>query len=455
MVTGRAGFSAAALAALPLLTAIAQTPPADPPFIVRTELSERSPWERAQVLYTIRIYLPPRSRQFGRIRSLDRPALLGGEALIERLGTDREYNARSEDAESLVLERHYAVFPQTPGELLLLPVSLQWIGGEYGYRTRGFVQDSDPERLQVRPVPGPPAGAWLAAEDVRLWDEFERAPDDLIAGEPLMRLLGVRVEGQPARQIPELSPGDGPNFRHFIERPEFEDIVTGRGLVGVRRQRAALLALRDGDLVLPAIRLDWWNTVEERWETAEVPRRLLQAQAPPAQTVVGIAGLPVAPAPLDDWLFPFLAGGWLLTVVAWWASHRISARRRRRAGILSRFTPRSSSAQPQVSRRLTDLAHACRSKDPGSVEQALLAWAQAYWGSRAPRNLSELGERCGEPAATGFRRLSAALYAPAGGGWDAEVLLAAARRPPPRSARPRPSKGGLPRLWPGEAAENG
>ena len=54
MVTGRAGIRAAALAALPLLTAAAQTPPADPPFIVRTELSERSPWERSQVLYTVR-----------------------------------------------------------------------------------------------------------------------------------------------------------------------------------------------------------------------------------------------------------------------------------------------------------------------------------------------------------------------------------------------------------------
>ena len=455
MVTGRAGFSAAALAALPLLTAIAQSPPADPPFIVRTELSERSPWERSQVLYTVRIYLPSGSRQFGRIRSLDDPALLSGEALIERLGTDREYNVRSEDAESLVLERRYALFPQTPGELLLMPVSLQWIGGEYGYRTRSFVQDSEPERLQVRPVPGPPAGPWLAAEDVRLWDEFERAPDDLIAGEPLIRLLGVRVEGQPARQIPELSPGDGPNFRHFIERPEFEDLVTGRGLVGVRRQRAALLALRGGDLVLPAIRLDWWNTVRERWETAEVPQRLLQAQAPPVQAVGETAAVGVAPAPLNDWLFPLLAGGWFLTGVAWWVSHRISAKRRRRAGMRSRFKPDSSGAEPQVSRRLADLARACRSNDPGSVEQALLAWAQAYWGSRAPRNLSELGERCGDPAAAELRRLSAALYAPRAASWNAEVLLAAARRPPPRSTRARPSRGGLPRLWPGESAENG
>ena len=455
MVTGRAGIRAAALAALPLLTAAAQTPPADPPFIVRTELSERSPWERSQVLYTVRIYLPPGSGRFGRIRSLDDPVLLSGEALIERFGTDREYNARSRDAESLVLERRYALFPQVPGELLLMPVSLQWIGGQFGFRTRGFVQDSEPERLEVRPIPGPPAGVWLAAEEVRIWDEFERAPDDLTAGEPLIRLLAVRVVGQPARQIPELSPGDGPNFRHFIERPEFEDIVTGRGLVGVRRQRAALLALRGGDLVLPAIRLDWWNTIEERWQTAEVPRRLLQAQAPPAQTIPETADVPVAPSPLVDRLFPFLLAGWFLTVVAWWVSHRISASRRRRAGFLSRIPPGVGGARPTMSRRLADLAHACGSNDPRSVEQALLAWAQAYWGDGAPRNLSELGERLREPAAAELRRLSVALYASGGGAWNAEVLLAAARRPPPRSAPTGTSRGGLPRLWPGETAENG
>ena len=260
-----------ALAALPLSGAGAQTPAAENPFVVRAEISTRSPWERSQVLYTVRIFRTAGARRFGRIRRLNDPVLLEGEALIEQLGTDRQYNYRSEGAESLVLERRYALYPQSTGELLLQPASLQWIGEDFGFRTRSFVPNAGPERLEVRAVPSPPAGRWLAAADVQLWEDFEREPNDLVAGEPLIRLLGVRVEGQPARQIPELRPGDGPNFRHFVERPEFEDLVTSGGLVGVRRQRAALLALRSGDVVLPEIRLNWWNTADERWEIAELP----------------------------------------------------------------------------------------------------------------------------------------------------------------------------------------
>ena len=312
MVSGRFRLAAAALALLPWPGAAAQEPVADPPFVVRSEFSELSPWERSQVVYTVRVYRPAGARRTDRIRSLDEPVLLSGEALVQRLGNDREYTARPADAETLVLERRYAIFPQSPGELRLMPVSLQWIGGEFGFRTRRFAAAAEPESLQVRSVPSPPAGKWLAAAAVRIWDEFERPPEALRVGEPLVRLLGVRVEGQPARQIPELIPGDGPNFRHFIERAEFEDQVTVGGLVGVRRQRAALLASRAGDVVLPAIRIDWWDTSRQRWSTAELPQRILEARGPPASAVAG----PVASGPesvaANDWLVAAFAAGWLV-----------------------------------------------------------------------------------------------------------------------------------------------
>ena len=186
------------------------------------------------------------------------------------------------------------------------------------------------KRLSVQAVPSPPAADWLAAAHVRLWDEFEREPNDLVAGEPMVRLLGVRVEGQPARQIPELVPGDGPNFRHFIERAEYEDTVTGAGLVGVRRQRAALLALGGGDVLLPAIRLNWWNTESERWETAEIPQRMLKAQASMEPSAGAPAETPAPDIPMNDWLIPLLAGGWFVTAMAWWITYRIRAVRRGR-----------------------------------------------------------------------------------------------------------------------------
>ena len=455
MVALRAGCALVALAALPLLAVKAQSPAAESPFVVRTELSRHDPWERSQVLYTVRIYRSLGSRQYGRIRRLHDPILLQGEALMEQLGTDREYNFRSEDAESLVLERRYALYPQSAGEILLQPASLQWIGEEFGFRTRSFVPDAEPQRLQVRPVPAPPPGRWLAARDVRLWEEFEREPIGLVAGEPMIRLIGVRVEGQPARQIPQIDPGDGRNFRHFNERADFEDTVTGAGLVGVRTQRAALLALRGGEVVLPAIRLNWWNTVRERWETAELPQRILQARASFEQGAAEPAPSPVQAVPMNDWLVPLLAGGWLLTGLAWWISNRIIANRRLRGSILSRFRRDSAGRMARVREHLGHLADACRSNDAPAAEKALLAWARAYWGSGAPRNLRQLGDRFGEPAATEFRRLSAALYAPAAGSWNSAVVLQAARRPPPVQTPGRLDRSSLPDLWPRKPGERG
>ena len=450
----RARLSLLALAALPLLGAGAQTPVDENPFFVRAEISSRSPWERSQVLYTVRVFRSAGARRFGRIRRLNDPVLLKGEALIEQLGTDRQYNFRSEDADSLVLERRYALYPQSTGELLLQPASLQWIGEDFGFRTRSFFPDAGPERFMVRAVPSPPAGRWLAAADVRLWEEFEREPGELVAGEPLIRLLGVRVEGQPARQIPELKPGDGPNFRHFVERARFEDTVTAGGLVGVRRQRAALLALRGGDVVLPAIRLNWWNTTSERWETAELPPRILQAQAPMGQDVVQPEESPREPVWAAGRLAPLLAMGWLLTGLAWWITHRLGSDRRVRRRMQSALG-RDSRRRDVLARPLAALAAACRGDDARQVEEALLAWARAYWSGAAPRNLGELGRRFGEPAETECRRLSAALYGRGWTGWNPEVLLRAARRPPPPAKSHETRRSRLPPLWPGNAAESG
>ena len=443
-----------ALAAWPLLGAQAQTPVEENPFVVRAEISSRSPWERSQVLHTVRVFRTAGARRFGRIRRLNDPVLLQGEALIEQLGNDRQYNFRSEDADSLVLERRYALYPQSTGEMLLQPASLQWIGEDFGFRTRSFVPDAGPERIVVRAVPSPPAGRWLAAADVTIWEEFEREPGELVAGEPLIRLLGVRVEGQPARQIPELRPGDGPNFRHFVERARFEDTVTTGGLVGVRRQRAALLALRAGDVVLPPIRLNWWNTTSERWETAELPQRLLQAQAPIGQYVPPPDEAQPEPAGSAGWLAPLLALGWFLTGVAWWTTRRLGAERLVRRRFRSALD-RESRRRDALAGPLAALAAACRGNDARQVEKALLAWARARWSGDAPRDLDELGRRFGEPAESECRRLSAALYGPARSDWNPEVLLRAARRPPSPDKRTEPGESRLPPLWPGSAAESG
>ena len=449
-----AGVPLLALAAWPLLGAQAQTPVEENPFVVRTEINSRSPWERSQVLYTVRVFRTAGARRFGRIRRLNDPVLLQGEALIEQLGNDRQYNFRSEDADSLVLERRYALYPQSTGEMLLQPASLQWIGEDFGFRTRSFVPDAGPERIVVRAVPSPPAGRWLAAADVTIWEEFEREPGELVAGEPLIRLLGVRVEGQPARQIPELRPGDGPNFRHFVERARFEDTVTAGGLVGVRRQRAALLALREGDVVLPPIRLNWWNTTSERWETAELPQRLLQAQAPIGQYVPPPDEAPPEPAGSAGWLAPLLALGWFLTGVAWWTTRRLGAERLVRRRFRSALD-RESRRRDALAGPLAALAAACRGKDARQVEKALLAWARAWWSGDGPRDLDELGRRLGEPAESECRRLSAALYGPARSDWNPEVLLRAARRPPSPAKGTEPGESRLPPLWPGSAAESG
>jgi len=90
----------------------------DDDLFLEVDATPQSPYVQSQVLYTVRLYRRVEIAQ----ASLSEPEL--GDAVIEKLGDDSNYNTQINGVNYLVTERKYAVFPQKSGALTIKPLML-------------------------------------------------------------------------------------------------------------------------------------------------------------------------------------------------------------------------------------------------------------------------------------------------------------------------------------------
>jgi len=82
----------------------------------------------------------------------------------------------------------------------------------------------------------------------------------LTPGQNLTRILALRADGLPAETLPPFEEIQVPGIRTYPESPERETETTNAGLSSSLSQATALVPVQAGDLILPEIRIPWWDT---------------------------------------------------------------------------------------------------------------------------------------------------------------------------------------------------
>src|SRR5690554_1398542 len=117
-------------------------------------------------------------------------------------------------------------------------------------------------------------------------------------------------------------------------------------VIGQVEQTQALVPVpgHSGEVVLPEIRVPWWDVVEDREKVAVLPARTLQltgmSSSGAAQSQQGASATAEEALPLDspghesleaNWIWPLLTAlfglGWLTTMAAWWLQVRTQRQR--------------------------------------------------------------------------------------------------------------------------------
>ena len=450
-----------------------------------------------QIPLTVRLLYRNRLQQ----GSLSDPA--PEDAVVERLGEDRQYRTVRNGQEYNVIERHYAIFPEKSGTFRIPPVIFRGrvasASGSAAGRRRNdlfgrlfdgspfandpffkddffsgtpFGNPGTPVRarsraltLEVAPRPaGYRGNHWLPAEAVTLEDSWSQSPPEFRVGEPVTRTITLQAKGLEASQIPPLDLPQPDGFRLYADQPATETRTDGSGVYGISRRTYTYVPRREGPRTVPEVRLQWWDTLQGKNRETLLPPWQVQVQAgsgaapepPAAQTPAVTAGQPAptaegtTEADLGErlkqgwpWLLAALLAGLLLPLLLWWRRHRRPAA----------ATTSAPEAPPTATRRARTrareaLKRACEQNDAHAAAIALLELAASQWPDDPPRNLGALAGRLRQ-GGDAVRALERTLYAPTGQPWDGQALWEAvasglADRGPDEHAASEP----LPPLYP-------
>ena len=447
---------------LQVLEAPASHADEQPDIFIESEVFPKSPYVQSQITYALRLFRTVEILD----GTLEDPR--ASDVLVQRLGRDRSYTATRGGRAYRVIERRYAIFPQSSGELHIPPVRFDGevadLESGSSSITRLFTSGrrerlrTEEYRLEVRPRPLEFEGqTWLPGRTLSLVEQWSEDPPELQVGEPLTRTVIVQAAGLRGDQLPEIEVGTPDGVRVYPDQPTIRTASDADFVYGNREQRFALVPLREGEVTLPEIRVRWWDTTADAPAEALIPARILSAGPAPAEAAGLVSALSAPESATDADGDPAATGGeaisggawqwvsialfalWAATALGWWRSRR---------GV-QEAAPEDAGA-PAMARARRALHAACASGRAEDARDAVLEWAAAAWPETPPRSLGEVAHRLGPPLAARLRELDRSLYARAEESWDGEALWREAKAGLRHATRPARAAtvSGLPPLYP-------
>lgn len=310
-----------------------------------------------------------------------------------RLLQETPYQAERGGERYRVLERHYAIFPERSGELVIPAMELSgrlverrsdriWQSTSRGRRIRAA---SDALNLTIEPRPAGFGGEhWQPARNFKISQQISSA-DALRVGEPVTRTVLIDAVGLEENMIVEPRWPELENARIYPDQPQGITRDDGRWVLGHKEFRYAVVPEKEGDLVLPELQVKWWDTKNNVQKTALLPAHTLFVQpstlVPPTPEVVQPQPVPDAlhpPAPATvvreagywRWLTALFAVLWVATLILAWRwkqGNRQDAR-----------SQAASAMSEDEAGLLKNLQRACSSGDRAAARTALQHWLRRF-----------------------------------------------------------------------------
>ena len=265
------------------------------PIYTETLVDKSAVYIQEQIILTHRLYTSVQLRDYS-LSELDIPG-----AIVQRLG-DSQFQKVINGRNYLVLEVRYAIFPQSSGKLDIPPLRFGAYEtasrsqfGAFSSRGNRVFRDTDAKTIDIMTRPAHvPADEWMPSSNVELSEQWSSGLDNLSVGEPITRTIRITAQGLTGAQILPLPIIDSPNYRLYPDQPQLEEQVTPEGVLGTRTESLALVPNQAGDMIIPAIEMRWWDTNNQRMQTARLPATTVQVTA---STAIDSAP-PVANSPL-------------------------------------------------------------------------------------------------------------------------------------------------------------
>jgi hypothetical protein len=363
-----------------------------------------------------------------------------------RLLDEVPYQADRNGERYRVLERRYAIFPERSGTLTIPAMQLSgrlierpsdrlWQPKVRGRRVR---VESEPLTLEISPRPAAYTGDfWLPARRIMLSQQISDN-EKLHVGEPVTRTVILDAVGLEEHMLEEPVWPEVPASRIYPDQPQGISRDDGEWVLGHKEFRYAIVPEEAGELVLPEIRLDWWDTVANRQRTAVLPEHrinVLPSELSPVASVLPPAtgvmpevsiGTSAENAALSSetllWktMTGVLALLWLLTLFFYFHRRPDAAAP----------TGKNGTASLGEKELLKHFQQACQKGDASAARKDLGQWIRNYAPQAMRGNMGDFGTACGDvKLQTAIAELDVSGFADdKAGAWKGDALWAAFKR---------------------------
>lgn len=394
-------------------------------FLLETEVNPKSSYEQTPIIYTVRFHRSANIAQ----GSLSEPEVRDFDALIEKIGEDREYERfHSNGRRYIVLERNYAVIPQNSGELVFDPIIFE--GRIVTGSSRSFFNTqtqfkrliSGQEKVTVKPIPAPfNKSNWFAANDLKFVEEWSSDPEKILLGEPITWTLTLMAEGCPGNQIPSIAFNFPSELKQYADKPQ---ISNEKGQIGLRREKVALIATKSGSFTLPEIKIKWWDLKAGQLRETIIPAKTIQVQAPVQSNEIAMKD----PEPKEiavPQILPSVAKEESTkeeVEIPLWTWGVMSMNLLWIAGLVFLLRQRIFKKSDSLKQIRNQLKKACKANDAKQAEICLLNWSEKVFLQEKVRTITALKKHVSPSFQAAIDGLNLALYSQKEVIWDGEAL---------------------------------
>ena len=268
------------------------------PIYTETLVDKESVYIQEQLVLTHRLYTSVQLSDLS-LSDLNVP-----DVILQKIG-DNQYQKTINGRNYLVVEIKYALFPQVAGKLVIPALRF----GAYesngrsqfgGFTNRGarIFRSTESKIVDVNVRPAHiAADQWMPSSKVQLAEQWSTDLNNLTVGEPVTRAIAISAAGLTGAQITPIQIIESDDYKIYPDQPQLQEQAKGSTIVGTRTETLAMVPGRAGEITFPAINVRWWDTVNQRMQTASLAAKTVQVRP---STAVAISPATVQPQAMES-----------------------------------------------------------------------------------------------------------------------------------------------------------
>ena len=268
------------------------------PIYTETLVDKESVYIQEQLVLTHRLYTSVQLSDLS-LSDLNVP-----DVILQKIG-DNQYQKTINGRNYLIVEIKYALFPQVAGKLVIPALRFgayesngrSQFGGFTNRGTRIF-RSTESKIVDVNARPAHiAADQWMPSSEVQLAEQWSTDLNNLTVGEPVTRAIAISAAGLTGAQITPIQIIESDDYKIYPDQPQLQEQAKDSTIVGTRTETLAMVPGRAGEITFPAINVRWWDTVNQRMQTASLAAKTVQVRP---STAVAISPATVQPQAMES-----------------------------------------------------------------------------------------------------------------------------------------------------------